>query len=333
MSLPPTSAKTQSAVRFDHHGGAEVLDLVEVPAPSPGPGEVLIRNVAIGLNFIDIYQRTGLYPLPLPSGLGKESAGVVEAVGEGVTRFKVGDRVATATAPVGAYSQFHLMPETAAVAVPDDISLEVAAAVMLKGMTAEFLVNRAFHVKQGDEILLHAAAGGVGLILGQWAKSLGATVIGTVGSEAKAEFAKTHGSDHVILYDREDVAARVKGITKGRGVAVAYDSVGKDTFEASLASLKRRGTLVLFGNASGPVPPFDPLRLSRGGSLYVTRPTLFDYVATVEELDASAAALFAVIRSGAVKVEIGQTFPLAEVRQAHEALAGRKTTGSTLLIP
>ncbi|MFC7377635.1 quinone oxidoreductase family protein [Brevundimonas sp. GCM10030266] len=333
MSLPLTLASTQSAVRFDRHGGAEVLELVEVPVPSPGPGEILIRNVAIGLNFIDIYQRTGLYPLPLPSGLGKESAGVVEAVGEGVTRFKVGDRVATATAPVGAYSQFHLMPETAAVAVPDDISLEVAAAVMLKGMTAEFLVNRAFHVKQGDEILLHAAAGGVGLILGQWAKSLGATVIGTVGSEAKAELARAHGSDHAILYDREDVAARVRKITEGRGVAVAYDSVGKDTFEASLASLKRRGTLVLFGNASGPVPPFDPLRLSRGGSLYVTRPTLFDYVATVEELDPSAAALFAAIRSGAVKVEIGQTFPLANVREAHEALAGRKTTGSTLLIP
>lgn len=329
MSLP----STQSAVRFDHHGGAEVLELVEVQVPSPGPGEILIRNVAVGLNFIDIYQRTGLYPLPLPSGLGKEAAGVVEAVGEGITRFKVGDRVATATAPVGAYGQFHLMPETAAVAVPDDISLEVAAAVMLKGMTAEFLVNRAFHVKQGDEILLHAAAGGVGLILGQWAKSLGGTVIGTVGSEAKAELAKAHGSDHAILYDREDVAARVHEITEGRGVAVAYDSVGKDTFEASLASLKRRGTLVLFGNASGPVPPFDPLRLSRGGSLYVTRPTLFDYVAAVEELDASAAALFAVIRSGAVKVEIGQTFPLANVREAHEALAGRKTTGSTLLIP
>lgn len=329
MALP----STQTAVRFDRHGGAEVLNLVEVPVPTPGPDEILIRHAAVGLNFIDIYQRTGLYPLPLPSGLGKEAAGTVEAVGQGVTRFKVGDRVATATGPVGAYSQFHVLPETAAVAVPDDISLETAAAVMLKGMTAEFLINRAFHVKQGDEILLHAAAGGVGLILGQWAKSLGATVIGTVSSENKAELARAHGSDHAILYDREDVAAHVKEITEGRGVAVAYDSVGKNTFEASLASLKRRGTLVLFGNASGPVPPFDPLRLSRGGSLYVTRPTLFDYVATVEELDASAAALFAVIRSGAVKVEIGQTFPLANVREAHEALAGRKTTGSTLLVP
>ncbi|HEY0927637.1 quinone oxidoreductase [Brevundimonas sp.] len=328
-----TRPSSQSAVRFSRTGGPEVLELVEVPVEAPGPGEILIRNVAIGLNFIDIYHRTGLYPLPLPSGLGKEAAGVVEAVGEGVTRFKVGDRVATANAQVIAYSNFLRLPEIFAVAVPDDISLEVAAAVMLKGMTAEFLVNRAFHVKQGDEILLHAAAGGVGLILGQWAKSLGATVIGTVGSKAKAELALAHGSDHAILYDREDVAARVHEITEGRGVAVAYDSVGKDTFEASLASLKRRGTLVLFGNASGPVPPFDPLRLSRGGSLYVTRPTLFDYVATVEELDASAAALFAVIRSGAVKVEIGQTFPLAEVRKAHEALAGRKTTGSTLLIP
>jgi NADPH2:quinone reductase len=254
-------------------------------------------------------------------------------VGAGVTRFRVGDRVATATAPVGAYSQFHVLPETAAVAVPDDISLETAAAVMLKGMTAEYLVRRTFHVKQGDEILLHAAAGGVGLILSQWARSLGATVIGTVGSEAKAELAQAHGSDHVILYDREDVAARVRELTEGRGVAVAYDSVGQTTFESSLASLKKRGTLVLFGNASGPVPPFDPLRLSRGGSLYVTRPTLFDYVATTEELDASAAALFAVIRSGAVKIQIGQTFPLANVRDAHEALEGRRTTGSTLLIP
>ncbi|GAA0614838.1 quinone oxidoreductase [Brevundimonas kwangchunensis] len=329
MPLP----STMQSVRFDTHGGPEVLQLVETPVPSPGPGEILIRSAAVGLNFIDIYQRTGLYPLPLPSGLGKEAAGVVEAVGDGVVRFEVGDRIATATAPVGAYGQFHVLPETAAVRVPDDISLETAAAVMLKGMTAEFLVRRAFHVKQGDEILLHAAAGGVGLILAQWARSLGATVIGTVGSEAKAELARAHGSNHVILYDREDVATRVKEITDGRGVAAAYDSVGAATFESSLASLKRRGTLILFGNASGPVPPFDPLRLSRGGSLYVTRPTLFDYVATVEELDASATALFDVIRNGAVKVEIGQTFPLANVREAHEALAGRKTTGSTLLIP
>lgn len=329
MALP----STQVAVRIERHGDAEVLELVEVSVGSPGPGEILVRHAAVGLNFIDIYHRTGLYPLSLPSGLGKEAAGTVEAVGDGVTRFQVGDRVATATAPLGAYRQFHVWPETAAVAVPDDISLETAAAVMLKGMTAEFLVRRAFHVKQGDEILLHAAAGGVGLILGQWAKSLGATVIGTVGSEAKAELARTHGADYVILYDSEDVAARVKAITEGRGVVVAYDSVGQATFESSLASLAKRGMLVLFGNASGPVPPFDPLRLARGGSLYVTRPTLFDYVATVEELDASAAALFAVIRSGAVKVEIGQTFPLANVRDAHEALAGRRTTGSTLLIP
>lgn len=329
MALP----STQSAVRFDYAGGPEVLKLAEVPVPSPGPGEILVRNAAVGLNFIDVYQRSGLYALPLPSGLGKESAGVVEAIGEGVARFKIGDRVATATAPVGAYAQFHVMPEDAAVAVPDDISLETAAAVMLKGMTAEYLVRRTFHVKQGDVILVHAAAGGVGLILCQWAKALGAIVIGTVGSEAKAALARDHGCDHVILYDREDVAERVKAITEGRGVKVAYDSVGAATFESSLASLARRGTLVLFGNASGPVPPFDPLRLSRGGSLYVTRPTLFDYVATVEELDASAAALFEVIRSGAVKIQIGQTFPLERVRDAHEALEGRKTTGSTLLIP
>lgn len=329
MTLP----ETQTVVRFDRHGDAEVLNLVEAPVPSPAAGEILIRSAAVGLNFMDVYQRTGLYPVSLPSGLGKEAAGTVEAVGEGATRFRVGDRVATGTAPVGAYSQFHVMPEDAAVAVPDDMSLEIAAAVMLKGMTAEYLVQRAFHVKQGDEILVHAAAGGVGLILCQWAKSLGATVIGTVGSEAKAALARAHGCDHVILYDREDVAVRVKALTAGRGVAAVYDSVGQSTFESSLNSLKRRGTLVLFGNASGPAPPFDPLRLSRGGSLYVTRPTLFDYVATPEELDASAAALFAVIRSGAVKVEIGQTFRLDQARQAHQALEARRTTGSTLLIP
>jgi NADPH2:quinone reductase len=267
-----------------------------------------------------------------PTRLGQEAAGTVQAVGDGVTRFRPGDRIAYANGPPGAYAEAHVVPEDRAVHVPDDIPLETAA-VMLKGMTAEYLVRRTFHVKQGDTILVHAAAGGVGLILCQWAKAIGSTVIGTVGSEAKAELARAHGCDHVILYDREDVAERVRSITGGRGVPVAYDSVGAATFESSLASLARRGTLVLFGNASGPVPPFDPLRLSRGGSLYITRPTLADYVATVEELDESAAALFDMIRSGRVRIEIGQTWPLDRVREAHEALESRKTAGSTLLIP
>ncbi|WP_029417530.1 quinone oxidoreductase family protein [Brevundimonas bacteroides] len=321
------------AVRLDRAGGPEVLEIATVPVPEPGPGQVRIRHHAIGLNFIDIYQRDGLYPLTYPTGLGLEAAGVVEAVGEGVTRFAVGDRIAYANGPPGAYAEAHVVHQDRAVRLPGDIAFETAAAAMLKGMTAEYLVQRVFHVKQGDAILVHAAAGGVGLILCQWAQSLGATVIGTVGSEAKAELARSHGCDHVILYDREDVAAQVREITAGEGVAVAYDSVGAATLEASLSSLHRRGMFVTYGNASGPVPPLEPLRLSRGGSLFMTRPTLFDYVATPEELDASAQALFAVIRSGQVKIEIGQTFALDQVRQAHEALAGRKTVGSTLLAP
>jgi NADPH2:quinone reductase len=312
------------AVRAERAGGPDVLQLVEIEIPAPGPGRVLVRHAACGLNFIDVYQRTGLYPLTWPTGLGQEAAGTVEAIGDDVTRFRPGDRIAYANGPPGAYAELHVVAEDRAVQVPDDIPLETAAAVMLKGMTAEYLVRRTFHVKHGDTILVHAAAGGVGLILCQWARAVGATVIGTVGSEAKAELARAHGCDHVVFYDREDVAERVRSITGGRGVPVAYDSVGAATFESSLASLARRGTLVLFGNASGPVPPFDPLRLSRGGSLYVTRPTLFDYV---------AAALFAVIRSGRVRVEIGQTWPLDQVRAAHEALEARRTVGSTLLIP
>lgn len=321
------------AVRLDHAGGPEVLTLQDVPLPNPGRGEVRVRHHAIGLNFIDIYQRDGLYPVTYPTGLGLEAAGIVEALGEGVSRFKVGDRIAYANGPPGAYADAHVVAEDRAVRLPDDIAFETAAAVMLKGMTAEYLVRRVFHVKQGDEILVHAAAGGVGLLLCQWAQSLGATVIGTVGSEAKAKLARSHGCDHVILYDRHDVPKRVREITGGRGVVVAYDSVGAATLEASLASLARRGLFVSFGNASGPVPPVDPLRLSRSGSLFMTRPTLFDYVATTPELDASAEALFAVLRSGALRVEIGQTFPLDRVQDAHRALAGRRTVGSTLLIP
>ncbi|KPF84839.1 quinone oxidoreductase [Brevundimonas sp. AAP58] len=321
------------AVRLDRAGGLEVLQIATIAVPQPGPGEVRVRHHAIGLNFIDIYQRDGLYPLTYPTGLGLEAAGVVEAVGEGVTRFAVGDRIAYANGPPGAYAEAHIVHQNRAVHLPEDIDFDTAAAAMLKGMTAEYLVRRVFHVKQGDAILVHAAAGGVGLILSQWAHSLGATVIGTVGSEAKVEMARAHGCDHVILYDGEDVTARVREITAGEGVAVVYDSVGTATLDVSLNSLRRRGMFVTYGNASGPVPPLEPLRLSRAGSLFMTRPTLFDYVATPEELDESAEALFAVIRSGAVKIEIGQTFPLDQVRQAHEALAGRKTVGSTLLMP
>ena len=321
------------AIRLAQAGGPEVLELQEVETPTPGPGQILIRHEAVGLNFIDIYQRTGLYPLTYPSGLGLEGAGVVEVIGDGVTRFKVGDRAAYGTGSIGAYAEAHVVDAGRAVRVPDDVPLKMAAAAMLKGMTAEFLARRVFHVKQGDAVLVHAAAGGVGLILCQWLHSLGATVIGTVGDEHKAALARSHGCDHVILYKTEDIAERVKTITEGVGCAVVYDSVGKDTLDASLASLRRRGMLVSFGNASGPVPPVEPLRLSRGGSLFLTRPTLFDYVATTEELDDSASALFAMIAAGTVKVEIGQTFPLDKVREAHEALAGRQTTGSTLLIP
>lgn len=326
-------SSTIRAVRLFEAGGPEVMQLVDVPTPEPGPGQIRVRHAAIGLNFIDIYQRSGLYPLTYPSGLGREGAGIVEAVGEGVTRFKVGDRAAYGTGETGAYAEAHVVEANHAVPVPETVSLETAAAIMLKGMTAEFLANRVFHVKQGDLVLVHAAAGGVGLILCQWLKALGAVVIGTVGDDAKAELALANGCDHTILYQFEDIAERIKAITGGQGVAVAYDSVGAVTLEPSLNSLRRRGMLVSFGNASGPVPAIPPLRLAQGGSLFLTRPTLFDYVATIEELDASAAALFGMTASGRIKVTIGQRFKLDQVRDAHEALVGRKTTGSTLLIP
>ena len=321
------------AVRMETPGGPEAMTVVDVPTPEPGPGQVRVRQAAMGLNFIDIYQRTGLYPLPCPTGLGLEGSGIVEAIGEGVTRFEVGERIAYASGPVGAYAEAHVVEAARAVHVPDEIPLTVAAGVMLKGMTAEYLVRRTFHVKQGQVILVHAAAGGVGQILCQWAKGIGATVIGTVGSPEKADLARTRGCDHTILYRDEDIAARVQEITDGKGVAVAYDSVGATTFEASLASLSRRGMLVIFGNASGPVPPFDPLRLSRGGSLFVTRPTLFDYIATTEELDDSAAALFAEIASGRVKIEIGRTLRLEDIQEAHRTMESRDTTGSSILVP
>jgi NADPH2:quinone reductase len=321
------------AIQAERAGGPEVLAAVDLPVPTPGPGQVLVLHKAIGLNFIDTYHRSGLYPLKMPAVLGQEGAGVVEAVGEGVTRFAAGDRVAYGAGPMGAYAEAHVVPEGRLVRLPESVSFESAAAAMLKGMTTEFLIRRCYPVKAGDTILVHAAAGGVGGLMTQWAKHLGARVIGTVGSQDKAALVRDQGCDEVILYRTEDVAARVKAITGGKGVPVVYDGVGAATFEGSLASLARRGVLVSYGNASGPAPAVEPVRLMRGGSLWLTRPTLFDYVATTEELDASAAALFEVIASGAVKVPIGQTFSLKDARLAHEALEGRSTVGATLLIP
>ena len=321
------------AIRLDATGGPEVLTLVDVPTPEPRAGEILVRQSAIGVNYIDTYHRTGLYPIRLPSGLGMEGAGTVETVGEGVTRFKAGDLIAYASGPIGAYSEFHCVSADRAVALPEGVNAATGAAAMLKGMTAEFLLRRCYEVQPGQTILVHAAAGGVGQILVQWAKAIGATVIATVGSEAKAEQARAHGADHIILYRDQDVAKTVREITGGAGVPVAYDSVGKDTFEGTLGSLSRRGLFVSYGNASGPVPAFEPARLQRAGSLYFTRPTLFDYAVTTAELDESAAALFGMIASGKVKVEIGQTFGLAEARKAHETLESRATVGASLLIP
>ena len=321
------------AIRIEQTGGPEVLHIVDIPKPEPKPGEVLVRHTAIGVNFIDTYHRTGLYPIKLPSGLGMEGAGHVEAVGEGVTRFAPGDLIAYASGPIGAYAEFHVVAADRAVQLPAGVNAQTGAAALLKGMTAEFLLRRCYPVRSGQTILVHAAAGGVGSILVQWAKVLGATVIATVGSQAKAERVTALGADHVILYRDRDVAAEVREITGGLGVPVAYDSVGAATFEGTLGSLARRGLFVSYGNASGPAPAIEPGRLSRMGSLYLTRPTLFDYAATTDELDASAAALFEVIASGQVKIDIGQTFALADARAAHEALESRDTIGASLLIP
>jgi len=320
------------AIRFATTGGPEVLELVEIDTPTPGPGQILLRHQAIGINFIETYQRSGLYPVKLPAIPGGEAAGVVEAVGEGVTRFKVGDRVAT-TNTGGAYAEAGLVRADRAVAIPEAISTDVAAAILLKGMTTEAFIRRAYPVQAGQTVLVHAAVGGVGQIMTQWLKAIGAVVIATVGSEDKAAKARALGADHVILYREQDVAAEVKRITDGKGVPVVYDSVGKDTFEGSLASLARRGLMVSFGNASGPVPPFPPARLAAGGSLFLTRPTLFDYIVTTEELDESAGLVFGMVASGQIDIEIGQTFALADARKAHEALESRSTVGASLLIP
>ena len=320
------------AIRISQTGGPEVLELVEIDKPEPMPGQILIRHEAVGINFIDTYLRSGLYPLKLPAVLGGEAAGVVEAVGEGVTRFKVGDHVASANTP-GGYAEYSAIAAERSVAVPDGVDSRTAAAALLKGLTSEFLLRRLHRVEAGETVLIHAAAGGVGQIMVQWAKALGAEVIATVGSEAKAARVRELGADHVILYREQDVAAEVRRITDGKGVPVAYDSVGKDTFEGTLKSLARRGLFVSFGNASGPPPAFEAGQLMRAGSLFFTRPTMNDYVGTTPELDASAAALFEMIGSGKVQIEIGQTFPLADARLAHEALEGRSTIGASLLIP
>jgi NADPH:quinone reductase len=320
-------------VRMQETGGPDVLRWEEVELGSPAPGEVRVRHAAVGVNFIDTYHRTGLYPLALPAVLGSEGAGLVEALGEGVTGFAKGDRVAYATGPIGAYSEARNIPAAHLVTVPPEIDDRAAAAIMLKGMTAQYLVRRTYPVQKGDTILVHAAAGGVGLILCQWAKHLGATVIGTVGSEEKATLAREHGCDHIVFYRTEDVAARVREITGGAGVPVVYDSVGKDTFAASLDCLRPRGLMVTFGQSSGAIAPFELRTLAQKGSLYLTRPTLYDYVRARADLEATARELFDVIAKGAVAIRVAQTFPLREAAAAHRALEARQTTGSTILLP
>jgi len=321
------------AIRIFENGGPEVMQWVDVEVGEPGPGEIRIRQEAVGLNYIDVYFRTGLYKQPLPGGIGMEGAGVVEAVGPGVTHLREGDRVAYAGRPTGAYAQVRVMPADIVVKLPDDISFEQAAAMMLQGMTVQYLVRDTYRVQPGDTVLLHAAAGGIGLIASQWLKALGASVIGTVGNDDKAALARAHGCDHTIVYTRESFLDRVKEITGGKGVAVVYDSIGKDTFNDSLDCLAPRGTMVSFGNASGPVPPVDISVLGAKGSLKLTRPTIMTYVTQRELLEPMAAELFDIVRSGKVRIEVRQRYPLSEVAQAHRELEARKTTGSTVLIP
>ena len=320
------------AVRIHKVGGPEVLTLETVDTGRPGAGEVLVRQTAVGLNFIDTYQRSGLYPLALPATLGMEAAGVVEALGSGVADFGVGDRVAYPMT-AGAYAGERIMPADRLVRIPDGVSDEIAAAMMLKGMTVEYLLMRTFPVQEGQTILFHAAAGGVGLIACQWAKALGARVIGTVSTGEKADLASAHGCDHPIVTSSEDIAERVMDITGGKGVPVVYDSIGRDTFDASLAVLAPRGTLVSFGQSSGPVESFNPARLAAGGSLYYTRPGLANYIASREDLDLSAERLFSMVGSGKVQIEVNQRYALEDVERAHRDLEGRRTTGSTVLLP
>jgi NADPH2:quinone reductase len=320
-------------IRFHQTGGPEVLQLEQVELGEPGPGQVRIRQQAIGLNFIDIYHRAGLYPLPLPSGLGSEAAGLIEAVGEGVSEFQVGDRVGYCSGPQGAYAQARIMPADKLIKLPEAISFETAAAMLLQGLTAEYLLRRTYAVQAGDAVLIHAAAGGVGQIAVQWAKALGATVIATAGGAAKCARVRALGADVVIDYRSEDFVAATRAVTAGRGVRVVYDGVGKDTFAGSLDCLAPRGLMVSYGNASGPVPDIAPLLLAQKGSLFLTRPTLGHYIASRAELLAAAEALFAVVISGAVQIEIAQRYPLQQAAQAHRDLAERRTTGSTILLP
>jgi NADPH:quinone reductase len=322
------------AIRFHQAGGPEVLRWEEVAVGAPGPGQVRIRHDAVGINFADTYFRTGLYPVSLPAGMGVEAAGAVEAVGEGVTNVAAGDRV-TYTGfinTLGAYSTERVMPAAPLIKLPDPIACETAAAMTMRGLTSAYLMRRIYPFKAGDSILLHAAAGGVGLIVSQWAKLLGLTVIGTVSSEQKAAVARAHGCDHVVLYQREDVAKRVRELTNGTGVNVVFDSVGKDTFAGSLDSLKRRGLLVCVGTASGPIPPIDAMQLALKGSLFVTRPALADYIADSAEKRALAGELFGHVAAGRIRIEINQRYKLQDAAQAHRDLESRKTTGSSIFV-
>jgi NADPH2:quinone reductase len=321
------------AIRIAKTGGPEVLSFEVVSLKPPGEGEARVRHTAIGVNFIDIYHRTGLYKLPLPSGLGLEAAGVVESVGPGVTRFRAGDRIAYASGPVGAYSEANNVVANRAVKIPDGVTDETAASLLLKGLTAHYLLRRTHKVQAGETILFHAAVGGVGSIAVQWARHLGATVIGTVGNERKVAAAKELGCEHVIISSRENIASRVREITGGKGVPVAYDSVGRDTFMATLDSLAPLGLFVSFGNASGPVPPFDAAVLAQKGSLFFTRPTLANYVSTPAELDAGAGELFDLVTRGVIRRAEPKRFALAQAAEAHRALESRQTTGSLVLIP
>ena len=322
-----------TAIRFFQHGGPEVLRSVESDPGRPAPGEVQVRQSAIGVNYIDVYDRTGLYPVTLPSGLGREAAGVIAALGRGVRGLRVGERVAYVHSAPGAYCELRNVSAERVVKVPAGVSDEQAAALMLKGLTAQFLIRRTYKVARGDTILVHAAAGGVGLILCQWAKALGARVIGVVGSEAKAQLARKHGCWRVLISGQDELTAGVKALTKGAGVAAVYDAVGKDTFMESLDCVRRLGIMVSYGNASGPPPAISPLELAKRGSLFLTRPSLFNYIATREELAAAARELFAAVKSKKVRVVIGQRYPLAGAADAHRDLESRQTTGSTVLLP
>lgn len=320
------------AIRIHRFGGPEVLQWEDVPLPPPGAGELTIRQTAMGLNFIDTYHRSGLYPLTLPAGLGTEAAGVVETLGSGVTGFAVGQRVAYAGLPPGAYAERRNWPAERTVPLPDGISDEVAAGSMLKGLTAWYLLRRSFRVEAGQWVLLHAAAGGTGTIVSQWARALGARVVGVVGSETKAAVARANGCAATVLAGDPDFVTRVREITEG-GAAVVYDSVGRDTFFSSLDCLRRHGTMVTFGNASGPVEPFSPMELAKRGSLHLTRPSLFDFIATPADLQSGTGELFAMLKSGEVRIAVGQRYPLKDVAQAHRDLEGRRTTGATVLLP